>query len=58
VRNDWCFLRGDFGRVYVCADREYKRLLYTTEQREKQVSGTLVEPAAEPDEENGGAPAP
>jgi len=26
VRDEWAFLRGDFSRVYVRADREYQRL--------------------------------
>lgn len=28
VRDEWIFLRGDFSRVYVQADREYHRLLH------------------------------
>lgn len=58
VRNDWCFLRGDFARVYVRADREYQRLLHTTLQREKQGSDDQVNPGAEPDEDEVDSPAP
>lgn len=57
ARNDWCFLRGDFARVYARADREYQRLLHTALQREKQGSNDQAEPCVEPDDE-GDSPAP
>jgi hypothetical protein len=58
LRNDWCFLRGDFARVYVRADREYQRLLHTTLQREKQSVEDRVDPAADLDQDDGDSPAP
>lgn len=58
VRSDWCFLRGDFARVYGRADREYQRLLHTTMQREKPGPDNHADAGAEPDEEIGDSPAP
>lgn len=58
VRNDWYFLRGDFARVYVRADREYQRLLHTALQREKQGSDDQEDPVADLDEHEGDSPAP
>lgn len=58
VRNDWCFLRGDFARVYVRADREYQRLLHKTLQCEMQGSDDQAVPDAESDEDAGDSPAP
>lgn len=38
IRNDWCFLRGDFSRIYVRADREYLRLLHGVKQQPAAVA--------------------
>jgi hypothetical protein len=56
VRNDWCFLRGDFGSLYVRADREYQRLLQAAAQREKQPPAAQCESQA--DDEEGESPSP
>ena len=58
VRQDWCFLRGDFARVYVHGDREYQRLLHATLQREQQGAEDQPEPGADSCEDEGNFPAP
>lgn len=58
VRSDWIFLRGDYGRVYVHADREYRRLLHKLVQREKEADATQPHPDPEQDDEGNSAPAP
>lgn len=58
VRNDWCFLRGEFSSVYVRADREYQRLLHAAVQREKQTTAVRDEPEPLVDDEEGESPSP
>lgn len=58
VRSDWIFLRGDYGRVYLHADREYRRLLHQLVQREKATDAAEAHPEIEQDDPGGGAPAP
>lgn len=58
VRSDWTFLRGDYGRVYVHADREYRRLLHKLVQREKEADAPQPHPDPEHDDEGNSAPAP
>jgi hypothetical protein len=61
VCNDWIFLRGEFGRLYGRADREYHRLLHKHVQREKEVAPApppfAVAPDA-PDDHDDSAPTP
>lgn len=49
VRNDWVFLRGEFGRLYGRADREYHRLLHKHVQREREAASTPPPFAVDPD---------
>lgn len=60
VRNDWVFLRGEFGRLYGHADHEYHRLLQRHVQREKEATPTppsfAVDPS--PDDHDDSAPTP
>lgn len=61
VRNDWVFLRGEFGRLYGRADREYHRLLHKHVQRDKDTvtasSPIAVDPDA-PDDHDDSGPTP
>jgi len=56
VRNDWIFLRGEFGRLYSQADRGYRRLLYEHTQRETELRGAPPEAEVEADDHEGEAP--
>jgi hypothetical protein len=49
ARNDWVFLRGEFGRLYGHADREYHRLLHKHVQREKEATPTPLSFAVDPE---------
>jgi len=57
LRNDWCFLRGDFSRIYHRADREYLRHLHRAE-RQPAPAAPLEDQEPAADEEEGSAPAP
>ncbi|MFC5511000.1 hypothetical protein ACFPOU_07665 [Massilia jejuensis] len=57
LRNDWCFLRGDFSRIYQRADREYLRLLHRAE-RQPAPAAPLEDQEPAADDEEGLAPAP
>jgi len=57
LRNDWCFLRGDFSRIYHRADRQYLCLLHRAERQPAPATPMEdQEPAA--DDEECSAPAP
>jgi len=58
VRNDWIFLRGEFGRLYGQADRGYHQLLHRHVQREKESLGATPEAEIEPDHHEGESPSP
>ncbi|MBY0240067.1 MAG: hypothetical protein K2X55_12200 [Burkholderiaceae bacterium] len=58
VRHDWSFLRGDYGRVYVHADREYHRLLHRLVQCENAADAAEPPPELEQDDQDHCAPAP
>lgn len=57
VRNDWIFLRGDFGHLYGLADREYHRMLHKQVQHEKEAAAAPPL-EIEPDDQDSSAPAP
>jgi len=57
LRNDWCFLRGDFSRIYHRADREYLRLLHRAEQLPAPAA-PLEDQEPAPDDDEDSAPAP
>lgn len=57
LRNDWCFLRGDFSRIYHRADREYLRQLHQAE-RQPAPAAPLEDQEPAADDEDGSAPAP
>lgn len=57
LRNDWCFLRGDFSRIYHRADREYLRLLHRAERQLAPVA-PMDDQEPAPDDDEGSAPAP
>lgn len=57
LRNDWCFLRGDFSRIYHRADREYLRLLHRAE-RQPAPAAPLDDEEPPADDLEGSAPSP
>lgn len=57
LRNDWCFLRGDFSRIYHRADREYLRFLHRAQQQPAPAAPMEDQESAADDEE-GSAPVP
>lgn len=61
ARNDWVFLRGEFGRLYGQADREYNTLLHKHVQRENEAAATPPHFEGDPglhDDQDDSAPAP
>lgn len=58
VRDEWVFLRGDFSRVYVRADREYHRLLHLAVKAEARPADQGEDGAQHEDEGDGERPAP
>lgn len=57
VRNDWCFLRGQYSRIYLRADREFHRILRARANPSASTASAAHD--EEPyDEEPGSAPAP
>jgi len=57
MRNDWLFLRGEYSRTFVRADREFHRILHASTTRSASAA-PAAEDEAPPDEEPGSAPAP
>jgi len=57
LRNDWCFLRGNFFRIYHRANREYLRLIHLAEHQLAPAAPQEQHESAEGEEE-GSAPAP